>query len=148
MPGQAILFARGAHNALGVLVHFVTFVPLESIFVLRFHVTAANVNGVQFIAADAPVEELLAAGFSIEVPLAAQFYERHGKGPVLVAHEEVCTNALPWIGGNALLFARFRSEVRGSLAVLRVFTGKKDIVATRTENLFENALIEFLGRIN
>src|SRR5712664_2817153 len=148
MPGQAILFARGAHNALGVLVHLVTFVLLERIFVLRFHVAAANVNGVQFIATDAPVEELLAAGFSIEVPLASQFYERHGKGPVLVAHEEECPNALLWIDGNAFLLARFGSEVRGALTVLRVFTGKKDIVATRTKNLFENALIEFLGRIN
>jgi len=45
-------------------------------------------------------------------------------------------------------FGALRSEVRGALTVLRVFTGKKDIVATGTKNLFENSFIELLGRIN
>ena len=48
LPGQAILLARGADDALRILVHVVDRTLLQRIFVLSFHVAAAYVNGVEF----------------------------------------------------------------------------------------------------
>src|SRR6516164_365232 len=76
LPGQAILLAGTADNSLGVLVHFVTLTGLIGIFVLRFHEATANVNRVELIAADAAIEQFLAASFCVEVPFIACLHHR------------------------------------------------------------------------
>src|SRR5207245_762088 len=52
LPRQAILLARRADDALGVLAHVVQSALASGIFLLRFHVTVADFDGVQFICAD------------------------------------------------------------------------------------------------
>src|SRR6516164_9714009 len=148
LPSQPILFPGGAYNALGVLVHRVAFAWLQCIFNLRFDVAVADVNGIQFIAADATVEQLLAACFGIEIPFATQLYQWGGEWPVFIAHQKKRPVPGLWIGSNAFLFTGLRSEVGGSLTVLRVLTRENDIVAIRTENFFERAYVKLLGRIN
>lgn len=146
MPCQAILFAGSAYNPLGILVRIVALALLKCIIVLRFHVAAADVNGVQFIASDATIEELLAAGLGIKCPFGAQLHDWHGERPVLVAHEEECPVVFFGIHGDAFLFASLGSEVSGSLPVLGVFTGKDYVLAAGTENFHESALVKLLGR--
>ena len=58
LPSQAILLAGGAYDSLGVLVDVEAFTRLERIRVLRFYVTSADINRVQFVSADAAMEEL------------------------------------------------------------------------------------------
>ena len=54
LPRQAVLFSRGADDALGVLVHLGIIVLLLSVFVLRFHEPAADLDSIQFVLPDAP----------------------------------------------------------------------------------------------
>src|SRR6476646_1392346 len=99
LPCEAILFAWSAYNALGVLVRFVAFALLEGVVVLRFYVPAADINSVQFIASDATIQELRAAGLGVKRPFGAQLHDWHGERPVLVAHQEECPIPLFWIYG-------------------------------------------------
>src|SRR4029077_2756702 len=71
LPCQAILFTRSADDTLRVLIHIVAFALLECVFLLRLYIAVADSNSVQFIASDATVEELLAAGFGVEGPSVA-----------------------------------------------------------------------------
>src|SRR5690348_6803404 len=71
LPTQAILPAGVAYNALGVLIYIEAFAGLERILVLRVHIASADINSVQFVSANAAVEEFLPAGIGIEVPLVA-----------------------------------------------------------------------------
>src|SRR5438034_1058884 len=107
---------------------------------------AADINGVQFIASDATVEEFFVAGGGIKCPFGTQFYNWYGERPVLTAHQEECPVPFLGIHGDAFLFASLCSEVRGSLPILRVFTRKIDVLATGTEDFFENALVKLFGR--
>ena len=123
MPSQAILLARRADDALGILVHFVAVALLESIVVLGFHIAVADCDGVQFVGANAAVEEFLPAGFPVKEPLISPLHNRDGERPVLIADEEKRPVPALRVYGHALLFAGFRSKVGGVLLVLRIFAG-------------------------
>src|SRR5690348_4657760 len=69
LPRQPILLTRSADDALRILVYVVKLPLTGGIFVLGFHVSAADFNRVQFIGADAAVKEFLFAGFAVEKPL-------------------------------------------------------------------------------
>ena len=66
LPRQAVLLARRADDALGVLVDAGRVVLRERVFVLRLDVAAADLDGVELVAADAPIEDLLAPGAGVE----------------------------------------------------------------------------------
>src|SRR6476661_703634 len=124
LPGQTILLAWGTDNTLGILVHVVPFAWLKGIIMLRFHVAAADLNRVQFVSADAAVDELLTAGLAIKKPLATALHDRHRERPVLVAHEQECAAPVFRIDGDALLLTGLGGEVGSVLPVLREFTAK------------------------
>src|SRR6185436_13768708 len=92
-PGQAIMLARSTDNALGILVYVVDRALLNGIFVLRFHVTTADFNGVQLIRANTAIHEFLLASSPVKRPFPAPQHQRYGKGPVLVTHKEKCSLA-------------------------------------------------------
>jgi hypothetical protein len=114
--------------------------------VLCFHVASANINSVQLIASDATVEEFLAAAFGIKRPFGSRLHDWHGERPVLIANQEECPVSVFRIHRDTFLFASLRSEVRGSLSVLGIFTGKDYVLATLTENFTESVLVKLLGR--
>ena len=58
------------------------------IFHLRFHVTAADVNGYYLIAADTPRQDLDAAPFSVEMPAPVLAEQRHRERPIVLAHHQ------------------------------------------------------------
>jgi hypothetical protein len=76
-----------ANDPLGILVYVIDCALLKSIFVLRLHVTAADINGIQFISADAAVQEFLPPGLAVEKPFPASLYEGYGEGPVLITYQ-------------------------------------------------------------
>src|SRR4029077_5306840 len=111
------------------------FAFLERILLLRFYVTVADFNGVQFIPANAPIDEFQTACLDIEKPFVTALHKRDRKRPVLFAHQEKGAVSPRWIHGNTFLFAGFGSEGRGLLPIERSFTGKNNIAAIRSENL-------------
>jgi len=92
LPCQTILLSRGANDALGVLVDVILFVGLERIFVLRFYVTVAYLDGIEFIRANPPIYEFLAASFSVKEPLISDLHERDREGPLFITHEKKRTS--------------------------------------------------------
>src|SRR4029453_8038468 len=88
LPRQAVLFARCADDALGVLVDLVALTLLERVFVLRVDVAAADRDRVQFGGPDASIQQLATAGFRIERPCRTALHDRNRERPVLVADEQ------------------------------------------------------------
>jgi len=68
-----------ADDLLGKLIHLVAVAFAECILILGFHKTAADVNGVQLIAADAPVENRLSSGRGVERPLVIVLHDGQRK---------------------------------------------------------------------
>src|SRR4051812_25694732 len=83
LPGQTILLAGSAEYALSILIHVVNGALLKRILILRFHITIAHMNGIEFISANAAIHKFLPAGTAIKRPFCPFFDQRHGKGPVL-----------------------------------------------------------------
>src|SRR4030095_5282379 len=131
LPGQPVLLAGRTDDLLRVLVHTVALAALERVFLLCLDVTATNRNRVQFIGANAAVEELLAAGCGVERPPTRSLHDWNRERPVLVADEEERARLVFRIQGDALLLADLRDEVAGSLTALRGFAGKNDVVDRR-----------------
>src|SRR5262249_55547036 len=76
LPSQPVLLPRSADDPLGILVYVVNRALLNRIFVLRFHVTVTDFNGVQFIGADASIHEFLPAGPAVKKPFRALLHQR------------------------------------------------------------------------
>src|SRR5262249_61108157 len=58
-PGQAILLAGSAEDALRVLVHIVAVARFERVFLLRLHVVVTDGDDVEFLGANVRVERCL-----------------------------------------------------------------------------------------
>src|SRR5437879_5542593 len=58
----------------------------ESVIVLRFHVAAADLDGIQFVGADAPQKDFLAAFIGVEKPLSVSLDDRNGQRPIVIAN--------------------------------------------------------------
>src|SRR4029077_17486454 len=86
LPGKTIVFTRRADNPLCILAYFGIVMLFHGIFVLRLHVSATNLDGIQFIGTDTPEEDFLAARLGVESPLAHFFDERDRKWPLIVAN--------------------------------------------------------------
>src|SRR5271163_1238186 len=70
---------------LGVFQHSLVVAIHVGIFALGLRVGAADANGAQLIGANAPVEDFLLAGLSIENPASILFDQRNGKRPTVGA---------------------------------------------------------------
>src|SRR4029077_4797321 len=100
LPRQTIMFPRRADDSLGVLVHFGIVVLFLSIFLLRVDETTANGNGVQFVGADTPIQNFLAPGLGIEVPLALLLHDWNRKRKIIVSNRENSAVRILRIRGN------------------------------------------------
>src|ERR1700739_117491 len=85
---QAILLARLANDPLGILVHVVSFAWLKGILVLRFHISVAYLDRIQFIRPNTPVQQLLPSRFCIECPCIVLFHQRHREWPILITNQK------------------------------------------------------------
>ena len=148
LPGQAVLCAGGAYDVLGILIHIVALAFPECVLLLRINVVVAEGNDVQFVGADAAVEEFLPPGLRVEVPLAGSLYNGHGERPVLVADHDKGTVPVIRVQRDILLFASLGREIGSPLPVLWKLTSKHNVVPIRTENSLELRLVELVGRID
>ena len=85
LPCEAVLFARSADDALGILVDHRSVVLLRGVFVLRLDEAAADFDRVEFVGTDAAVEDLVAPGGGVEGPLAVLFDDGNGQGESILA---------------------------------------------------------------
>src|SRR5262249_21180400 len=106
LPGEPIVFSGCADYFLRILVDHRSVMLFVGIIVLSFDVPATNVYGVQFVAADTTVQDLLRAGFCVEVPFSRLLNKRHWKWPILVADIQVGSRLDPGIHLNLLLSLR------------------------------------------
>src|SRR5262249_58142554 len=137
LPSQPVLLTPGADNALRILVHFVVLAFSKRILVLRFAVAATDINGIEFIAADPPMQELLAPCFSVELPLVTDFNYRDREWPILGANDKECSFSGLWVNRNPFLFVCFGSKVDGSLPILWVLSSENNVVTLWTKNFFQ-----------
>ena len=88
LPGEAVLFTGSADDALSVLVYAIELARSEGVGVLGFDEAVANLDGIEFVGADAAVEEFLLASLGVKGPFAIDFDDGCGEGPALIADED------------------------------------------------------------
>src|SRR5207302_8985259 len=110
-----------------------------------FHVSAANVDCIQFIGSDSAVQELLAAGVRIEAPFTPLLNHWDRKWPVLLTNEEECSNPGLGIQGNAVLLPSFSSEIGCVFSILRELATENDTLHLGAKYLGQCGLIEFVS---
>ena len=82
---------------------------------------ATDLDGVQFIPADAAVEQFLTARFRIEKPLPALLDERHGERPAVIAYLQKCAATTLRTKRNVLFHTSQRGKFCSHLAVASRF---------------------------
>src|SRR5205085_9766850 len=123
-----------ADDALSILVYLVACARLKCVFMLRIHIPAADCNRIQFVRTDATIQQLLAAGLTVEGPFHARFHQRYGEGPVLVPHQDECAIRVLSIHGNLRLLAGLRGEISSAFTILREFAAEDNVSTIRTED--------------
>src|SRR5262249_18065855 len=123
--------------------------PLDQrVLVLGLDVTAADLNCVELIAADAPVKDLETAGARVERPASRTFYEWHRKRPVVFADVQKGASRVLWLQRYVVLDAGFSGELLRDFAIARGFAGVKDVVAVWSKNGQQRLLIIFFGCVD
>src|SRR5947208_11792089 len=83
LPSQTILLAGSADDALSILIHVVTRALLKRVVILRFHITVAHMDGINFIGADPAIQQFLPSRTANERQFPFALDQRHGKWPGL-----------------------------------------------------------------
>jgi len=107
----------------------------------------ANLNGVQFIRADAAVEEFLAACFASNDHLSPLFTIGTGNGQSSLPTRRTPIPAL-WIHGHVLFLVGLSNKIRGVLPACANSPLNTMVVAIRPKNVSEFGHIELLGRVD
>src|SRR5258708_15820786 len=90
-------------DALGVLVYLGIVMLFHRVFTLGVHITAANLDGIQFVGTNAAAQNFFSAGFGVEQPLPTLLNERDGKGPVVLANRTRANLRILWLSRTPLL---------------------------------------------
>ena len=75
-----------------------------------FDEAVTNLDGIEFIRADAAVEEFTLASLGVKGPFAVDFDDGYGEGPVLIADDDEGACAGLGIHGDRCLFLGFYGE--------------------------------------
>ena len=122
--------------------------PFHRIFVLRFHVAAADINRIEFIRTDAPVEHLLAAGLGIKEPLTIFLDDGDRHRPVPVADDENGAVGVFRIDVDGVFLMRFRDKSENDVFVLNRIFGRQQIFACRAKDFLHCGYIVFFRGLN
>src|SRR5262249_24420011 len=87
-PIQPVALAWRTNDLLRVIGNAAWGSILVGVITFGFDVAAANLNGVKFIAADAPHEDLLLPPCRVEVPQSVHCDDRNGQRPFIVADQK------------------------------------------------------------
>ena len=115
-------------------------VPVRAgVFALRLHIGAADLDGLQFIFADAPVEDFLLAGLGVKEPLAAgKTRQRHGERIVVFA--DVDHRRVAILLFQLKMFTGTLHELVVGLLILDLVAGD-EILDGRTEEMVQGGVV-------
>jgi len=121
-PRKTVVFSRSADDPLRVLIHFSVIVFFQGIFVLRLHITTANLDGVQFIGTDAPEKDFLEPTLVSKIHFPALFTSGIGSGQSSLPTEMMAR--LEFLGSMATSF--FRGLLLQMQCIILVWTGSSE----------------------
>jgi hypothetical protein len=116
--------------------------------VLRLDVSAAHLDGVQLVAADAAIEDLLLSGSGVEGPLAALLDDGHRQGPVVLPHGEDGEIPVLRIECHGLVLAGPGDELLRQVLVLDGILRHDQTATIGTEDALQGGDIERFSRRN
>ena len=127
------MLARGADDLLRVLIGLASLLFRERVLVLRFLIALTDFDCVEFVAPDAAGQNLLTAGFDIEVPTPADFHDRQRHRPIFFAYEDIRACLSPVVFENHFDTCLGGEPLRVFL-VAEPFARVCDIIAVRPED--------------
>src|SRR5262245_21810970 len=86
LPIEAVALSLGADKLLGILKQLVTVGVALIVLAFRVHDSETDLDNVQFITTDAPVDYFLFAFLGIEPPAITFFDKRNRKRPFIFSH--------------------------------------------------------------
>ncbi len=123
-----------------VLEHLVAVAVLARVFNLGVDVGAQELDGGEFMLADAPVDDLVHARVGIEAPAPLLLDERNREGPRLETEDEY--REIVGVLADRELLLRGPVELKPVLAPLdRVRAAAEFVVARRVEERLEGGLV-------
>src|SRR6185503_5121291 len=143
-PGQPILLARRADDALSVLIDAGTLL-YQCILVLRFDVASTDLNRVQLVASDPPVKNFRAACFCIKRPARRSLHQWNGKRPVVFTDLQESTPCIFRLHCYVVFDASFLCEFLRHFAISRRFAGMSDVVALWSKDVEQSCFIKLIG---
>src|SRR5258705_12398211 len=87
------------------------------LFTLGVHITAANLDGMQFVGTNAAAEDFFSGGVGVEHPLPSLLNERDGKGPIIIANRKRGKLRILWVYRNLILLACLRGKLSGIILI-------------------------------
>src|SRR6266550_4095350 len=142
------MFPRVAEDILCVLVYLRTIVFFHGILMLCLDETTANLDGVQFVRADASIQDLFTAYFRIEEPFPVLLHDRDRKWEIIITHYQ---NGLIWTFLACLdrhFFFCLVCKFRRSLFVHHGIFGTDNIFTVRTENFLGGGNVKICCDLN
>src|SRR5207342_1698357 len=131
-----------------VLVPLRTIVFLQGIFVLSLDETTTNLNGVQFVCADAAVQYFLAADLCIKKPLSFLLHERNRKRKIIVAYQNNGLIRIFFVCVDRHFFFCLGCKFRSTIFVLNRVFGGDNVLAVWTKNRRQRCGIKGLSRLS
>src|SRR5436190_6868961 len=129
------MLARAADDPLRILIDTGVVVNFGGVFLLGFNEAPADLDGIQFVCADPPVENLLLSLFRIENPLSISAHDWNWKRPIVVSNEKDGAFRVLRINVDNRLFTGLFCERFGILSVSHWVHRRDEVFAVGTENL-------------
>ena len=141
-PVKTVLLPWRTDDPLRVIQNAVSVAILRSVFHLRLHVTAANVDGDQLVAAHAARQDLYSASRDIEMPLASLgASQRNRQRPIVVAGDNHGAIGIRRLHLDLHFFMRAASEFGACVLVFRGVAGTDNVRTLRAKQLHESGRI-------
>ena len=132
LPGEAVLFARRADDALGILVDLGIVVLFLGVFLLRFDETLADGDGIQLIGTDAPLQNFLQARLGVERPFILFLDDWNGQRKGILANRKNGLVRGLGIDFNRLLFLGLGDKRQRPFFIHHGIFGSNNVLTIRT----------------
>src|SRR5215469_2908036 len=148
LPVQAIMFSWGAEDLLRILVDPGIIVDFGGVFLLRLDIATTYLDGVEFVGADAPVQNLIVALLCIEAPLRALFDDGNREGPIVVSDGNGGSRFVLRVHVDGQLFLSLGRKFLGIILVAYWIARRHEIFAIRPENLHQHGDVVLSGGLD
>src|SRR4030095_17022877 len=138
-PGQTIVLSRRADDLLRILIYFGVIMFLLRIFFLRIIEPATDRDCIEFIRANAAVQNFFLANLCIAYPLTLSFYDRNRQREVILP--DFHNGVVALLFERTLFLCLLRKCNRAVLVLHGIFRSDK-VVALGPEDFLQRSLIE------